>query len=290
VLEPDPELAVEYGLFSVSQARAAGHTHAAVKRQVRRGSWIRTGHNMLRVADRSERPADGMVLARLLAGPGAVVGFESAAYVLGWDLPHPPGPPRMLVPRAATHSGEYRTDLSAEDVMVVGVLVISGPARTALDIAATCDFTKAVIILDSALRSRQVTREHLADVFACSRRNGILAARRALASSDALSGSVPETEARLLFAAAGLPAPTTQFPVRDGRRFVARVDFAWERARLVVEIDGFAYHSASGDFQRDRTSQNAVQLKGWLVLRFTVADIRDRPELVVAQIVAALAR
>jgi hypothetical protein len=277
-------------LFSVSQARAAGHTHAAVKRQVRRGSWIRIGHNLLRVADRSEQPADGLVVARLLAGPGAVVGFESAAYSLGWDLPQPPGPPRMLVPRAATHSGEYRTELSAEEVTVVGVLAVSSPARTALDIAATCDFKKAVIILDSALRSRQVTRERLADVFASSRRNGIAAARRALASTDVGSGSVPETEARLLFAAAGLPAPTTQFTVRDGLRFIARVDFAWERTRLVVEIDGFAYHSASGDFQRDRTNQNAVQLQDWLVLRFTVADIRDKSELVVAQIVEALAR
>jgi hypothetical protein len=171
----------------------------------------------------------------------------------------------MLVPRAATRSSEYRTVLTAEDVMVVGVLAISGPVRTALDLAATCDYPEAVIFLDSALRSRQVTTEQLTRSFASSRRNGVLAARRALANSDADSGSVPESKARLLFARSGLPAPTTQFTIRDGLRPLARVDFAWEYARLVVEIDGFAYHSASGDFQRDRTIQNAVQLNGWLL-------------------------
>jgi hypothetical protein len=115
-------------------------------------------------------------------------------------------------------------------------------------------------------------------------------ARHVLSTVDAGSGSVPESEARLLFASAGLPAPTTQFVVRDGHRFIARLDFAWEEALLAVEIDGFAYHSASGDFQRDRSRQNIVQLQGWLVLRFTVADIRDNPDEVVAQIRSALAQ
>jgi Protein of unknown function (DUF559) len=290
VLEPDPELAVEYGLFSVRQARAAGFNRADIERHVRRGSWNRRARGVLEVSGRAAEPHDELLLAVLAAGQGAVVGFHSAAHVLGWDLPQPIRYPQLILPPTVTSGRGYRCDLQTEDVLLLGVLPITVPAQTALDIAATDDFESAVIILDSALRSKQVTVRKLRARFRSSSRHGVVAARHALASADPASGSVAESEARLLFARAGLPAPVSQFVVRAGGRFVARVDFTWDAARLVVEIDGFQYHSAAGDFQRDRTRQNAVQLEGWLVLRFTLADIRNNQDLVVAQIRRALCR
>jgi hypothetical protein len=93
----------------------------------------------------------------------------------------------------------------------------------------------------------------------------------------ATSGSVPETQARLLFAAYELPKPLTQFVVRAGGRFIARADFAWPAAKLVVELDGFGPHSGRDAFQRDRRRQNALVNEGWKVLRFTVDDISNDP-------------
>jgi hypothetical protein len=290
VLEPDPELAVEYGLFSVSQARAAGHDRADIKKRLRSEEWLSLGRAVLQVTGRSSRPDDGLVLAQLRAGPAAVVGFEHAARLLGWDLPRAPREPRLLVPLACKNGLGYRVQLSDDEVILRGVLRLTTPRRTALDIASTSDFGTSVIILDSALRSGQTTLEDLRRTFARAGRSGVRAARIALESVDPLSGSVPESRARLLFAEAGLPAPVSQFVLRDGLRFVARLDFAWERALLAVEIDGFAYHSAGGDFQADRSRQNAVQLQGWLVLRFTVADLRDDPGRVIGEIREALLR
>jgi hypothetical protein len=290
VLEPDPELAVDYGLFSVRQARAAGFSRADIERQVRRGSWNRRERGLLELSGRAAQPHDELLLAVLVAGQGAVVGFHSAAHVLGWDLPRPAQHPQLVLPPTVTSGRGYRGELQIEDVVLLGVLPITVPVQTALDIAATDDFEAAVVILDSALRSKQVTVRKLRARFSSSSRHGVVAARRALASADRASGSVAESEARLLFAREGLPAPVSQFVVRASGRFVARLDFTWEEALLAVEIDGFKYHSAAGDFQSDRTKQNAVQLEGWLVLRFTVADIRDNPHLVVAQIRRALGR
>ena len=69
VLEPDPEVAVAYGIFSVRQAHNAGFSRAEVERRVRRGRWQRLGHGVLAEAQRQERGTDSLVLALLRAGP-----------------------------------------------------------------------------------------------------------------------------------------------------------------------------------------------------------------------------
>ena len=43
-------------------------------------------------------------------------------------------------------------------------------------------------------------------------------------------------------------------------------------------------------FQRDRTRQNRLVAAGWTVLRFTWNDLRDRPNGVIAEIRAVIAR
>lgn len=290
MLEPDPELAVAYGIFSVRQARAAGYGRADVERHVRRGLWFRRGKGVLVASGRIVQRYDHLVLALLEAGPGAVIGFESAAALHGWDLRVQPTRPQLIIPLNRTGGGGYRSHLNREDVELWSVVPVSIPRRTALDVAASAPFDDAVVALDSGMRCQQLALADLTQLFDSSHRLGIAAARLALSSVDPRSGSVPETEARLLFARAGLPAPVTQYVIRDGHRFVARIDFGWEFALLAAEIDGFAYHSKGGDFQRDRSKQNEAQLTGWLVLRFTVADIRDRPDRVVAEIWRGLRR
>jgi very-short-patch-repair endonuclease len=79
-----------------------------------------------------------------------------------------------------------------------------------------------------------------------------------------------------------------QFVVTVDGLFLARVDFAWPDRRLIVEVDGYEWHSSREAFQRDRERQNRLVQAGWTVLRFTVEDIRQRPELVVTTIQDAL--
>jgi very-short-patch-repair endonuclease len=67
-------------------------------------------------------------------------------------------------------------------------------------------------------------------------------------------------------------------------RLVARVDFGFPQHRLVVEIDGYAYHHDRHRFQRDRQRQNDLAALGWVVLRFTWFDLHERPGELVARI------
>ena len=87
-----------------------------------------------------------------------------------------------------------------------------------------------------------------------------------------------------------LPAPMPQFIVRDeSGGFVCRVDFAYPDHRVLIELDGFAYHGDEGTFQSDRTKQNRTQLLGWSILRYTWRDVLDRPGIVAAEIRSVLA-
>ncbi len=289
VLEPDPELAVAYGLFSVRQAAAAGYSGADIKRYLRRGRWTRLERGILLGAGRPLRPHDAVVLALLRAGRGAVAGFETAAAIHGWDAFESPLPPRLIVPPNNRYPGGYRTVLRPDETQLSGIVLVTVATRTALDIAGQADYCRAVVALDSALRSGNVRAEDLVRVFGSARGRGVSAARKALAAADPRCGSPAETEARLLFASAGLPAPVSQYRVQF-QGGVAYLDFAWEAARLGAEIDGFKYHSAAGAFQHDRVRQNGVQLEDWLILRFTLHDLRVDSDRTVSELWRGLKR
>jgi len=101
--------------------------------------------------------------------------------------------------------------------------------------------------------------------------------------------TVLETLLRLVLVSAGL-TPQTQRVITDSDGgFIARVDFCWPERRLVVEADGYAYHSDRAAYRRDRERLNQLERLGWRVLRFTWEDVRGRPEHVVALVRECLA-
>jgi very-short-patch-repair endonuclease len=93
----------------------------------------------------------------------------------------------------------------------------------------------------------------------------------------------PEAHLLQLLVRHGLPEPVAQFPVvAGGERFV--IDLAYPDARVLLEYDGFLPHISPRQFARDRRRQNLLMLAGWLVLRFSNTDLRDRPVWVAAQV------
>jgi very-short-patch-repair endonuclease len=100
---------------------------------------------------------------------------------------------------------------------------------------------------------------------------------------------VLETLLRVLLVTSDLPTPLTQYWIIDGEEPVLRADFAWPAARLIVEADGFAFHSDRSAYRRDRTTMNALERLGWRVLRFSYEDVVGRPGYVVGLVRACLA-
>ncbi|WP_110917312.1 endonuclease domain-containing protein, partial [Mycolicibacterium holsaticum] len=98
------------------------------------------------------------------------------------------------------------------------------------------------------------------------------------AASD---GARSEAERLLvkLLKGAGVTGWQTNYPVSG-----YRVDVAFPNAKVVIEVDGWAFHSDAETFVKDRRRQNVIALLGWQVLRFTWLDLTEHPDRVLAEI------
>jgi very-short-patch-repair endonuclease len=115
---------------------------------------------------------------------------------------------------------------------------------------------------------------------------GYAAVRAVLADHRAAGASLTRSELEdrffHLIDEAGLPRPRTNATVE---RY--EVDAFWAAQRLVVELDGWAFHRTRTAFERDRAKADALKLCGYVVLQFTHRDVTSRPDHVVATIRAA---
>jgi len=223
--------------------------------------------------------------------PGAALSHESAARAHGLELVDPgglhvtvaPHRSRLSVPGWAVH----RRALPDSDVVELDGARLTSVLRTVHDLTRTLPLGEALAVAESAVRLRKATADEVRERLAASR--GAWASRpRTVAALLSRSDSVLESLAAGLCHGAGL-TPRRQFEVcEDDGQLVARVDLCWPEARLVVELDGFAFHSDRAAYRRDRERLNELVRRGWRVLRFTWEDVRHRPEHVVRTIAVAL--
>lgn len=275
-----------------------GSTRAAAA-ALRDGSWQR----VLRGAYAPGGAESDLLLrsraAQRLLPPHARVADRCLLWLLGIDV-LPPGPPvlEVVVPRGCVlprRSGvRARTaDVPARDAALLepyGLRCLR-PVRAVADLLRTLPLHEAVVVADAVQRADLAAATDLAEELACAAGlRGVRRAHRALSLSDPRAESPPETRLRLLLVEAGL-APVPQHVVLDaGGRFVARVDLAFPAARVAVEYDGRAVHEREDVFARDRQRQNMLLACGWLVLRYTAADLRWRRAGVVDEVCAAVRR
>jgi very-short-patch-repair endonuclease len=92
-------------------------------------------------------------------------------------------------------------------------------------------------------------------------------------------------EAKLLplVAAAGLPMPQINAPVRTAER-VLEVDLLWDEERFVVEADSRRHHATEVAFERDRARDLDLLEVHYEVLRVTWKQVEREPQKVFAVI------
>ncbi|MGY1600985.1 endonuclease domain-containing protein [Geodermatophilus sp. SYSU D00815] len=80
-----------------------------------------------------------------------------------------------------------------------------------------------------------------------------------------------------------LPPSVGQYTVQlPGRRI--RLDRAWPEAKLAVELDGAQHHTSPEQRQKDLARDRELAALGWVVLRFTYADVLRDPDGVRAKV------
>lgn len=164
---------------------------------------------------------------------------------------------------------------------------ITTPLRTLLDVAACLHGRRLEELLDRAER-RLDFAELTARLQAHPARPGSPALQAVL--SHYTVGSTP-TRSKLeeaflrLCDDHGLPRPEAN-TIIEGEL----CDFVWRDARLIVEVDGYAFHRIRTVFLSDRERDVALKLAGWTVLRFAYEHVTERPGWVAAAIREGLAR
>jgi hypothetical protein len=279
----------QLGLFTRADAIACGFTPYPIRRRVGAGQWQR-------VRGRVFVFRGGAVTARVAAAAAqlavhrSVVAGPSAA--LWYDLPV--GQPGLWLWTGPTGRGSVPGVHLIRDVLAPGDvgrgdgIPVTGPGRTVFDCLRVLPVEPALRVLDRALHRGWVHPGDLAGrVRDHAGGRGVARAKRLLAAA-AGTRSTAERRAVALLREGGIGGWVANAEIRDREGLIGYGDIVFRAARVVVEIDGWAYHSDRERFQRDRTRQNRLVAAGWTVLRFTWDDLTVRPGQVVAAVRAAL--
>lgn len=287
---------VRDGVVSWDEAMAAGLTSRSIATRVARGSWFRLGrtigvHEFHRPGDRSSAWT-----LHLHAGHRSLVSGPVAARLQGWDIPgsdHLIVSPLPVRPIEGLPFRVLRRSIPPVPTRRPGLPPLVRRSDALADTLITRSPRGARDLLDRALQQRWITADDLDRIVgerSGSGPRGLLRLRQMHAR--ALSGSRSEAEQRLALLLRRCGGRwRANFPIRDDRgRTLAEIDFADPDLRIAIEVDGRAFHSDHGAFERDRARQNLLVLRGWVVLRFTWERIVGDPDEVVDEIMAAVRR
>lgn len=167
-------------------------------------------------------------------------------------------------------------------------------ARTLIDLSEELDEQSLDLAFFSALRRVRVLRPWLTTMLANISRKGhrnIGRLRALIASNDAALDSAFEVLLRRLFRRSQLPEPICQHPVYEGRRLIARLDFAWpDHPRPVAVLaHGLRWHGNTARWKYDLWQVSALSRLGWHVEQ-CVFDVLEQPDELIANLRSVLTR
>lgn len=275
------------GIITRSQLRTCALDDVAITRLCRRGRLgpVSRGVFLVRGAPLTYR---ARLWAAVLATDG-LLGFATAARLWGVVevaddpvhvvLPHQRRayPPRWV--------RLHRAPVLRRAISTVASFPATSRSWTVLDYLPTLRSGEQSRLADRALQRGWITA---ADVDRRLRefpgRTGNNALRRLAGQLGDGAAAASERTLHQLLRQTGITGWVPNYPVWAGGELVGVVDVALVERRIAIEVDGWAYHSDVDRFQRDRIRQNDLIALGWTVLRFTWADLVERPGYVRAMV------
>jgi hypothetical protein len=273
--------------FLVTEAVRRG-----VSYKVLRGTRFRRMFRDLYVAaDAPDSERLRLAAVRLILPEGAVVSGRSAAWLLGVDIARKDDLLEVTLPRGMTAGTRsvlrpLQAEIPAGDIVVRRGVQLTGPMRTAFDLARRPDRVEAVVAIDAFWHKGTVSPPRLlAYAAAHPGWRGVRRIPGILDLADPGAGSPMESRLRLLLVLdAGLPRPETQIRVvRDDGSTAARLDLGYRPRQLGVEYDG-QIHAEGRVRVRDYRRHNELQTLGWLNLRYSGDDYYNHPEVIIREV------
>lgn len=279
----------QHGIVTRQQLLGAGVPSRVVERRVTRRR-LRPVHRGVYLVGPVAPPRAPEKAACLACGPDSAVSHASASAFWQMTPPRKPGVPVhiLVVGHGRRRPGilVHRTArLHPGEVVRSDGIPFTSPARTLYDLAEASGFRVLERALARALKKELTTQDELEALLKR------YAGRPGTTRLRSLLGDAPpafvrsEAEARFLelVRAAGLPRP--QVNVRLGPY---EADFYWPARRVVVEIDGFEFHSSPAAFERDRERDAELAARGLRVTRITWKQLTRARDAVLVRLARTL--
>ncbi|MEX2282923.1 MAG: type IV toxin-antitoxin system AbiEi family antitoxin domain-containing protein [Gemmatimonadota bacterium] len=278
-----------HGLLTRKQLLEAGLTRNFIDRRVKSGLLRRVHAGVYQFGPVS--PSRARERAALLACNGGVISHRSAAALWQMLPAQSAMDPVDVVLCTQRHRGVrpgisvHRAVPGNDEITAVDGVPVTSLARTLIDIGSMSvrDLERALAVGE---RLRMDLRDQLTILLArYPKRRGTRTLRTLLAdpSSGTFTRSQAEEKLLELVRAARLPKPEMNVMLHG-----YEVDFLWRDARLVVEVDGYAFHSSHRAFVRDRRRDTVIIAAGMRVLRLTWRQLTRERDRTLAQLAQAL--
>jgi very-short-patch-repair endonuclease len=282
------------GLVSLDQALGLGYSHKTVRRKVATKQWIRVAYRVYQLGSHAPSPRATIRAAMLSIGDEAVLVGPAAAWWWGL-LDSRPAPIDIAVEREhrqRRRPGVFlvRRTVPASDRTLRRGVRVTTLAPTVLDAAATLGAVEGARVMDRALQRRVVTVEALrhTQIRRSGRRGTPLITRLlALAAGGAVSEAERLAHTQMRRGGIGGWRANVAMDVPGFGRAV--VDVAFPEQKVILEIDGWAFHRDLRAFLVDGPRQAALAAEGWVVVRTHWYELTETPETFLATLRRVLA-
>jgi very-short-patch-repair endonuclease len=269
----------QYSLTTRRELRLLGVTAAEERRRRAAGEWEVAGPGVLRLAGSPLTPEQALLAACLACGPTGVASHQSAAWMWGL-LDRCPERPAVTVartgPSRVRHVEVHRPVDYPAHVVMVRRIPCTNPLRTLVDLAAVTRSDALDAAVDRALAQRLLTVGAIdAELRRLARRGrtGVAVLRDRLSRRGFIGAphpSVLESRTLRLLRQHGIEPLACEVRMGPDGRY--RVD-ALLAPNVVMEVDGFTYHSDPEQVAEDKRRRTRLRLEGIMVLDYTWRDI-----------------
>jgi very-short-patch-repair endonuclease len=273
----------QHGVVARRQLLALGFSPTMVKDRVAAGR-LRRIHRGVYAVGHGKLTLKGRWMAAVLAcGPEALLSHRAALAL--WDLrettsglievtvrgPGKPGPEGVVV--------RCTRVLADTDATEVDGIPVTSLAWTVVDYAAIANRRQVRLVLEALDRRRIYIGRELDELLdRTPNRKGGKTLRAAIRD---IKGPAPWLQSELEQAFLDL-IRGSDLPEHEANVLVEGelVDALWRQERVIVELDGFAFHKSRAQFEADRRRDAKLTVAGYRVLRITQQRLQNEPEAV----------
>lgn len=273
----------QHGMITRAQARDLGFTHAQVQHRLGAGSWELFLPGVLHSRDAPLTWYSRLTAASLWGADNAAISHRAAAAF--WKLD---GFDTELVEMTSPGCLRNRagvivhrtTHLPRSHTTVVGSIRVTTVHRTLIDLGDVAQPALVEQALECAL-NRRITTEmrllrYISELGTRGRKGPALLHSLLLTRGFGVAPteSALETETLQILRRCGLSEPVRQLVVKDEGGGIARVDLAYPKEKIVIEVDSRSHHLRREQWESDLARRNELTSRGWLVLHATQRKLR----------------